>query len=120
MLWLIFLVLDSIYLSTVGRNVFVPVIMDIQRSKITIKHYAVILCYALMLFGIEYFIISQKRKPFDAFILGTVIYGVYDTVNLAVFNKWTPQMALIDTLWGGILFYLSVKIYYFINKYTIK
>ena len=120
MLWLIVLVLDSIYLSTVGRNMFVPVIKNIQRAEIKTKHYAVFLCYALMLFALDYFIIRDKRPPIDAFILGIVIYGVYDTVNLAVFNKWTPQMALIDTLWGGVLFYLSVKIYYFINKYTIK
>ena len=120
MLWLIVLVIDSIYLSTVGRNVFDPVIKNIQRAEIKTKYYAVILCYALMLFALDYFIIRDKRPPIDAFILGIVIYGVYDTVNLALFNKWTPQMALIDTLWGGVLFYLSVKIYYFINKYTIK
>ncbi len=54
--------------------------------------------------GLNYFIIKPKRSISDAFLLGLVIYGVYETTNWAIFNKWSVKSVIIDTLWGGILF----------------
>lgn len=61
-------------------------------------------CYLLLVAGLYYFIILPKRPPLDAFYLGIFVYGVYDTTNLATFDKWRPELALVDTLWGGTLF----------------
>jgi uncharacterized membrane protein len=51
----------------------------------------------------------------DAFLLGLVIYGVYETTNWALFSKWSPMSVIIDTLWGGILFaattYVTTRIF---------
>ena len=49
-------------------------------------------------------------------IVAIVIYGVFESVNLALFNKWKVIPAIVDTLWGGILFYLTTWFYY---KYSI-
>jgi uncharacterized membrane protein len=51
----------------------------------------------------------------DAFILGIVIYGVYETTNYAIFDKWNIQALTLDTLWGGILFAITTKIVYLFN-----
>jgi uncharacterized membrane protein len=53
--------------------------------------------------GLNYFILHAHNKVMDAFILGLVIYGVFENTNLALFKKW-PTMVILDTLWGGILF----------------
>jgi uncharacterized membrane protein len=80
------------------------------------KYYAVVLCYLFIVFGLEYFIISQNKSPLDAFVLGVVTYGIYETVNLALFDKWKILPAAIDTLWGGILFASTVYITYRVRK----
>ena len=69
----------------------------------------------IYVFGLEYFIISQNKSPLDAFVLGVVTYGIYETVNLGylINGKYFPY---IDTLWGGILFASTVYITYRVRK----
>jgi uncharacterized membrane protein len=59
--------------------------------------------YLLIVFALYYFIIKEKKSVFDAFVLGVVLYGVFDFTNIALFKKYDLVIALIDTLWGGIL-----------------
>ena len=61
---------------------------------------------------------KKSGKILFIFLLGAIIYGVYATTNYALINNWEPKIALIDTIWGGILFYLTTYISYYIsNKY---
>jgi uncharacterized membrane protein len=69
-----------------------------------------IICYIFLIFGINYFIIKPKRSIQDAFLLGLVIYGVFETTNITLFSKWSWLTVIIDTLWGGILFALTAYI----------
>jgi len=46
----------------------------------------------------------------QAFILGATTYGIYEFTNMALFKDWDYKMAMIDTLWGGILYSLSTYI----------
>ena len=41
------------------------------------------------------------------FILGLIIYGVYDFTAAAVLKNWDKKTMVIDIIWGGILFYLT-------------
>ena len=84
----------------------------IQREKVEFKLYAAILCYILLVFSLDYFIISRNKPVLDAFILGVCIYGVYETVNLATLKKWRVDAALIDTIWGGTLMALTTYLTY--------
>jgi uncharacterized membrane protein len=54
--------------------------------------------------GLNYFIIKPRKSVTDAFLLGIVIYGVYETTNYALFSNWSIISVIIDTLWGGLLF----------------
>jgi len=74
------------------------------------------LCYIFLVIGLNYFILEKKKSIWDAFLLGLVIYGVYETTNYAIFDKWQTMMVVIDTLWGGILFALTTGI---IKKFFI-
>ena len=40
-------------------------------------------------FPLKKFILKDKKSVFDAFLLGIVIYGVYDTTTHAIFKKWS-------------------------------
>ena len=82
----------------------------IQNKTMTINVLGVLLCYIFLIFGINYFIIKPKRSVQDAFLLGLIIYGVYETTNLATFSDWSLFMVVMDTLWGGVLFALTTYI----------
>ena len=106
---IIFVVLDSIYLNLI-KDYFVKQINLVQGSPIKIDFLAILLCYIFLIFGINYFIIQPKRSIQDAFILGIIIYGVYETTNKALLTKWSWLTVIMDTLWGGILFALTTYI----------
>ena len=103
--------LDGLYLQTM-KNSFSDQIIKVQGSPLVLKILPTILCYMLLVFGLNYFIISKKQSLYAAFLLGIVIYGVYDMTTYALITKWSPQLALIDTLWGGILMCTTAYITY--------
>jgi len=105
------LVLDGIYLNLVSRS-YAHQIASIQRTAMNINMVGVIVCYTLLIFCLYYFIIKDKKPVIDAFLLGFIIYGVYDATSYAVFKKWSPGLAIVDTLWGGILFSLTTALTY--------
>ena len=105
------LLLDVIYLTTF-RNWYNNQIRSVQGSDVKMKIVPAILVYILLVFGLNYFILSEKRPIRDAFLLGLVIYGVFDLTNMAIFDKWNIKSVILDTLWGGVLFALTTFITY--------
>jgi len=103
---IIFVSLDYIYLSSI-KNYFLNQIKKVQGSPVSVNFLAVVICYIFLIIGINYFIIKPKRSVQDAFLLGLVIYGVYETTNWALLKNWSVLTVIIDTLWGGILFALT-------------
>ena len=95
--------IDSVYLNFI-KDYFVKQINLVQNSPIKLDFLAILLCYIFLIFGINYFIIQPNRSIQDAFILGIIIYGVYETTNYAIFKNWSLLSVIIDTLWGGLLF----------------
>ena len=92
------------------NNFFNKLVYNIQGSFIKFNLMGAILCYILLIYGLNYFIISPKKTVMDAFILGVVIYGVYETTNYAIFDKWSLKAVILDTIWGGSLFALTTMI----------
>ena len=108
------LILDFIYLGTFS-GFFNNLVKSIQGTKIKFNALGAILCYILLIGGLNYFIIDQRKSILDAFILGIVIYGVYETTNLAIFDKWNIKAVALDTMWGGILFAITTKVVFLVS-----
>ncbi len=106
---IVLVVLDSIYLNLIKGH-FSALIKNIQGSPLVINYVAAAICYIFLITGLNYFIIKPNRSIQDAFLLGLVIYGVYETTNYALFKGWTLFTVIVDTLWGGILFALTTYI----------
>jgi uncharacterized membrane protein len=106
---IVFIVLDSIYLNLI-KDYFSKQIKLVQGTPIQMNLLATLLCYIFLIFGINYFIIQPNRSIQDAFLLGIVIYGVFETTCKALFSKWSWTTVIMDTLWGGILFALTTYI----------
>jgi len=109
---LILLFLDTIFIYLMS-SVFTSQVFDVQRSPLRINIVGAILCYVFLIFGLNYFILQKRRSVFDAFLLGIVIYGVYETTTLALLRNWRLSTVVIDTLWGGILFALTTYFTYY-------
>jgi uncharacterized membrane protein len=105
------ILLDGMYLRTV-QSAFSKQLIEVQGSPLALKIIPTILCYILLIFGLNYFIISKKQPLYDAFLLGLVIYGVYDTTTYALITKWSPYLATIDALWGGVLMATTTYVTY--------
>tara|TARA_Y100000389_G_C17431100_1_gene502683 strand:- start:1045 stop:1389 length:345 start_codon:yes stop_codon:yes gene_type:complete len=96
------LVLDITYLSTFGKP-FVDQTVMIQKSPFELNYVGALASYLCLIIGLNYFVILKQGGLQDAFVLGFVMYGVYDATNMALLKKWLPDLALMDTLWGALL-----------------
>ena len=108
---IIMLLLDFIYLSSLSKT-YSDQVATIQRTVMNVKMEGAALCYLFLIFGLYYFILKDNKSPFDAFLLGLVIYGVYEATTYAIFKKWPFNLVIIDTLWGGVLFALTTILSY--------
>jgi uncharacterized membrane protein len=101
--------IDFAYLSVIKGH-FARQIAAVQGSPMVINLFGAVVTYVFLIFGLNYFIIRPGRSAQDAFLLGLVVYGVYDFTNLALLSKWQLFTAVTDTLWGGTLFYLTTRL----------
>ena len=106
------LALDSVYLSNIGGPLFAKMVKGIQKDEMKINMFGAIGSYLLLILVLYKFIIVERKSPSDAFLLGFCIYGVFDFTNIAIFKNYSLLPALLDTLWGGVLFYIVTKITY--------
>jgi len=100
---IVFVALDFMYLNLI-KDYFSKQIAKIQGEKLEVNFLGAAICYIFLIAGLNYFIIEPKKSVYDAFLLGIVIYGVYETTNYSLFKNWSILTVTIDTLWGGILF----------------
>jgi|LauGreDrversion2_2_1035103.scaffolds.fasta_scaffold01253_1 uncharacterized membrane protein len=107
----VLLILDAAYL-TANMNLFENQIISVQRVVLQPRFLGMAICYLALIFGLNYFIISKNRPIHEAFLLGLVIYTVYDSTNYTIFKQWKPVVALMDSIWGGLLFALTTFITY--------
>jgi uncharacterized membrane protein len=105
------LILDGAYIS-LNQRAFENQIASVQRVILQVNLLGAIICYFFLIFGLNYFIISKKRTLLDAFLFGLIIYAVYDSTNYALFKQWKPLLAIMDAIWGGLLFALTTFITY--------
>ena len=99
--------LDALWLSTYMGPQYRKMIPRIQLDEMSPKLLYALFAYTLLVAGLNIFVIpniSKNNKFNDSikygFLFGIIIYG-------AIFNKWDIKLAVIDILWGGMLYFLS-------------
>ena len=102
---IIVLIIDYVYLSNIAAKPFMNMVEKIQNEKSIVKYSSAAFTYALLILAIYKF--TPNLNYLDTFILGFIIYGVFDFTNMALFNKYDLKIAIQDTVWGGVLFVLT-------------
>ena len=114
---IILLILDSIFIY-LNSKLFASQVFDVQKSPLKLNYTGAIFTYVLLIFGLNYFILYQKKSVLDAFLLGILTYGVFEGTNYAMLKNWRPTTVLIDTLWGGTLMASTTYLtYFFIRRF---
>lgn len=114
---IIFVIIDFFYLNII-KQYFKNQIEKVQKTPLKVNILGALLCYIFLIFGLNYFIIQPKRSVSDAFLLGILIYGVYETTSYALLSNWSFLTVIMDTLWGGTLFAITTFIINQIRKIT--
>lgn len=123
---IIILLLDIPVIGYLNRNLYLNQFRQINQKDLKLDglmlFYAILsyllLSIALYIFIIYPYLLSIKSKYkknnlnilLNSFILGLVIYGVYNFTNKATLYKYNNKTAIIDSLWGSILFTLTTFI----------
>ena len=111
---IVMVTIDYVYLY-IFKGYFSNQVKNVQGSPLSMNYLAAAICYIFLILGLNYFIIKPRRSVQDAFLLGLVIYGVYETTNWALFKNWSVFTVILDTLWGGALFAATTYIVHLIH-----
>ncbi len=112
---LIFILLDTAFLLF-HKKLFERTVITIQKTSMQLRMESLFVCYVLLTVGLWYFIVRKHRSPLEAFALGILVYGVYETTTYAAFKHWPVSIVVMDTLWGGLLFGTTTAATYQVMK----
>jgi uncharacterized membrane protein len=107
----ILIIFDSVYLYFF-KGYFQKQVKSVQGSDLKLDMTAAVLCYIFLVVGLYYFIIQKRESLMNAFLLGILVYSVYELTNKALLKNWSYYTVVLDTLWGGILFASTAAIVY--------
>ena len=113
---LILFIIDILFITYVFSHQYKPLIKSVQKSTLEINYVSAFITYLIIIFGLYYFIIKDRRSILDGVILGMVIYGVFAGTNYSLLKNWSFRVAIIDTVWGGILFGLTTMVLQYIEN----
>ena len=117
----ILVLVDAVFLKVIS-NEYGKMIQKIQGSKMEVNMVAALVVYVALV-GVWYVFIHPEIKKkglkealCKAFILGLCTYAIYDFTNMAILKDYRLDLAVIDSVWGGLLFSVSTYIFAFLRN----
>jgi len=107
---ILFVGLDALYIGPQYRSIQATY-FRIQKTPLQVRYASALTCYVFLSILLYSFILRPKRSLQDAFLLGLCVYGIYDTTTYALLKEYPLTLAVVDTLWGGLLFVLVTYLY---------
>jgi len=117
--------IDAPYLY-LNKNVYLSITKAISGRGFTSRYYSAVLVYIALAIGIAVFAVPNIRtSSWDTLVIdslkwggifGLVSYATFDFTTHFMFDDWTLQIAIQDTLWGAILCSLAAGIVAWIFK----
>jgi len=95
-----------------NKHLYSSTVIDVQRVVMVPRYTGFVAAYIFTVAILYWFILRQRRPIWEAILLGVAVNGIYEGVNYSIFKKWSIDMAVIDTLWGGALLGTTTAIIY--------
>jgi len=113
-------VLDAPYLY-LNKDLYLAATKSITRGRgFTSRYYSAVLVYIALAIGIAFLAVPNIRTSswqvlaIDSIkwggVLGLVAYATFDFTAHFMFDDWTLQIAVMDTIWGAILCSLAAGV----------
>ena len=104
----VFLAIDSVWLTLTGDALYRPVLKDILLDGF--RPVPAILFYLIYMAGLLRFAVlpgmasgNAVKTALDGAAFGLTAYATYDLTNQATLKYWTTGLTLADLAWGTIL-----------------
>lgn len=106
--------ISYLYLKKDDNTIYLS---NVQKSPVKFRLFGALLTHVLLILGVYYFIIRDKKSFQESFLFGVIMYGIYDFSNYTTLTNWTLMYSLMDVFWGGTLLTMSTFIIYELLKY---
>lgn len=120
---LTFAAIDFVWLTTMTKRLYKPVIGPIMADKPDMK--AAVAFYLISIAGTVFLAIAPAlkegnwtRAAINGAVLGFVAYATYDLTNQATLAVWQTKLTIIDLIWGTTLTMLSATGGYFAARWA--
>ena len=104
---IVFIVIDGIWLSVMGKLLYRPILGDILLANLRIA--PAIVFYATFPVGIVTFAVVPALKSGSiggaaalGLLFGALAYGTYDLTNYATLRNWNLQLTVLDISYGAL------------------
>lgn len=112
--------LDFLWLY-LKRDTYEQLVQSVQKEPMVFSFSKMAGSYLFLAFAVVAFMIpnvlrdSPNLHPIanairNGAVLGCVIYGIFNFTNIALFKNYSTSVAVIDTLWGTALFFLTALV----------
>ncbi len=103
----VFIVIDAVWLSVMGKLLYRPTLGDILLSSLRVA--PAVVFYAVFPIGILVFAVLPALKTetvgtavLHGLLFGALCYATYDLTNYATLRNWNLQITLLDLGYGAI------------------
>ena len=114
---IVLLILDFIWINIFMINPYKYLVNYIQNEPIKVNFTMAVLAYIFMILGLYIFVLPNIKQDdlFNdslkyGFTFGIIVYGIYNFTCATIFKNWNLNLLIIDILWGGLLYYLTIII----------
>lgn len=124
------LMIDLLWLGVVMKGFYAQEIGGLMRRNADVlapRWKAACMVYLLIPAGLALFVrplLGEQSSLWQALAwgaaFGLVLYGVYDFTNLAVLEKWTIRVTLVDITWGVVLCAVSACLMQVVDRWLTK
>lgn len=113
---LLLVIVDYFYLRYIGQS-FGNMVEKIQGKSMKVRMLPAAVVYMCLVVAWYVFVYLDMERHnrysniLRAGLLGFLIYSVFDFTNLAIIDSYRVDLAVLDSLWGGMLFVVTTYLF---------
>ena len=108
---IVLVALDQLFLFA-NRKMYVSSVEKVQHIVIQPRYLGWLSAYVSIVVALFWFILRNHRPIWEAMLLGLLWNAAFEGFLYGFFTHWSLDVAIIDTLWGSVLFGLTTAIVY--------
>lgn len=106
-------IIDYLWLAQIAKRFYLTSLaplIKVENGSLVVNMTGAVIVYLVGILGLIIFVDPAHKSPSQAALTGAlfgfVTYAFYDFTNYATLNGFPLKLAIVDTLWGTLLFAL--------------